>query len=360
MRKTSNRLIATLLSLAFTATIFLLPFTAWAVTGTMGHEKPELTARFTDTAGSKVDGNVLTAGTYTVDVVLSGMANISMFQMTANYSSTYITSLTVNSVYSDDASTATESCGVLNEDGKLVFGFISTNDDCSPVNSKGTVLASLSVTISDSATIDDPCDFAKAFIVSDDPECTLAEADFGDGTDLAYTLDPNAEYPMICDMSPVLQNDVYSVTGTVNTASDLTGSELLKGIVGITVSVTIDGKTISDTTSDNGQYTLEGLPEGEYTMSISGPTTIDRNVTLVVSADKAVNNVISADAVGVVICDYNKDGNINGLDKPTFNASLTTYNVYCDLNCDGDVNGLDKSVFNIFYNKAVNYSSVTL
>lgn len=354
MKKTSNRLIATLLSLAFTATIFLLPFTAGAVTGTLGKEKPELTARFTDSAGSKVDGNTLTPGTYTVDVVLSGMANVSMFQMTANYSSTYISSLTVNSVYGEDASTATESCGVLNEDGKLVFGFISTNDDCSPVNSKGTILASLSVVIAED------CDFEKAFIVSDDPECTLVGADFGDGTDLAYTLAPNAEYPMTCDMSPVLQNDVYSVTGTVNIASDLAGDSMLKGIAGITVSVTVDGKTISDTTSDIGQYTLEGLPEGEYTMSISGPTTIDRDVTLVVSANKAVNNVITADAVGIVICDYNKDGNVDNLDKTTFNTAKSQYNIYCDFNGDGYVDNLDTSVFNVFKNKTVNYSSVTL
>lgn len=354
MKKTSNRLIATLLSIAFTAAIFMLPFSAGAVTGTLGTESPALTARFSDSNGSKVDGNTLTAGTYTVDILLSGMANISMFQMTANYSSTYISSLTVNSVYSDNASTATESCGVLNEDGNLVFGFISTNDDCSPLNSKGTVLANLSVTIAEA------CDFADAFVVSDDPECTLAEADFGDGADSAYTLAANAEYPMTCDMSPELLNDVYSVTGTINVANDLTGTSYLNGIVGITVSVVLDGETISTTTSDNGEYTLEGLPAGEYTMSISGPTTIDRDVTLVVSADKAVNNVITVDAVGIVICDYNKDGYVNGLDKSAFNTSLTNYNIYCDLNSDGYVNGLDKTIYNIFNNNTVNYSSVTL
>ena len=196
--------------------------------------------------------------------------------------------------------------------------------------------------------------------MSDDPECTLAAADFGDGTDSAYTLAANAEYPMTCDMSPELLNDVYSVTGTVNIANDLTGTSVLRGIVGITVSVTANGETISTTTSDNGEYTLEGLPAGEYTMSISGPTTIDRDVTLVVSADKAVNNVITVDAVGIVICDYNKDGNINNFDKITFNTAYTEYNVYCDFNSDGNVNNFDKTTFNIFYNNTVNYSSVTL
>ncbi|MGN0527517.1 MAG: dockerin type I domain-containing protein [Eubacterium sp.] len=331
------------------------PFTAGAVTGALGTERPALTARFSDSNGSKVDGNTLTTGTYTVDIVLSGMANISMFQMTANYSSTYISSLTVNSVYSDDASTATESCGVLNEDGKLVFGFISTNDDCSPVNSKGTVLATLSVTIAEA------CDFADAFVVSDDPECTLAGADFGDGTDSAYTLAADAEYPMTCDMSPILPSDSYDVSGTIMIATDVTGTDVTGGIGGITVSVTVNEETISATTSEDGTYILAGLPEGEYTMSISGPTTIDRDVTLNVSADKATDGVISVDSVGIIVCDYNKDGYINGTDAAVFSGYLSgDYYVYADLNVDSSVNGTDAAAFAGVVNQTISYSNVTL
>ena len=62
-------------------------------------------------------------------------------------------------------------------------------------------------------------------------------------------------------------------------------------------------------------------------MLISGETTVDRKVTLVVSESKDVGSV------GVVICDYNKDELINGTDYMSFIA---------------------------FYNKTVNYNSVTL
>ena len=90
-------------------------------------------------------------------------------------------------------------------------------------------------------------------------------------------------------------------------------------------------------------------------MLISGETTIDRKVTLVVSESKTV------DTVAVCICDYNNDGVVNALDKSTFSTAFGgKYNAYCDYNCDKVINALDKSTFLTFFGKKIQYKNVTL
>ena len=104
------------------------------------------------------------------------------------------------------------------------------------------------------------------------------------------------------------------------------------------------------------------MPEGTYTVTFSGSTTVDRTATLVVSADKADSNgLITVSAVPICICDYVKNGDINIYDKGFFLSSLNgDYNVYCDLIPNGQINTYDKGQFLIFLNHTIEYAEIAL
>lgn len=121
-------------------------------------------------------------------------------------------------------------------------------------------------------------------------------------------------------------------------------------------------KTVTATTDSEGYYTLSALPEGTYTVTFSGSTTVDRTATLVVSADKADSNgLITVSAVPICICDYVKNGEIDAYDYSTFVTSFNgDYNIYCDLIKNGEIDAYDMSQFLVFLNKTVEYAKIAL
>ncbi len=146
--------------------------------------------------------------------------------------------------------------------------------------------------------------------------------------------------------------DTITVSGTIQIANVTDGSASNgKGIVGINIT-TADG-TVVGTSADDGTFTAE-VPAGTTELIITGSTTIDRTVTLTGTAN------VTGVEIPMIICDYNKDGGVDNLDKSTFNAAITTFNVYCDLNGDGYVDSLDKNLFNVFKNKMIAYTSFSL
>ncbi len=340
--------------------IFVFPFTVDAKQGTLGTENPSLQASFVNSTGDMVDGNNLTAGSYTVSINLYGMECVSIFNLVA----TYTDDIVVNSV-----STAADSVdGFVNGaanygDGKVVAILASSNDDTTAISS-GTTMVTLAVTI----VADDTVDFADCFKIDYDTQSTFIEADYGDGFESAYVMvgnDPtDDEYPLITeDMSPDLSKLLYSVTGKVTIAENTTGSVGKFGVGGITVKA-LSGETVvaqAETEAD-GSYVLEGLVQGEYTLALSGPTTIDRTVSLVVSAEKAdSNNCISVNSTPIVICDYNKDGIVNMTDVAAFTKYLNgNYYLYADFNADTTINTTDVKAFVAFIDKTVEYNEVTL
>lgn len=328
-----------------------VPFFAFAQAGTLGTEAPHLTATFKDGDDIVANGNELEAGRYTVDIHLKGMKTVSIFQLTAATNN-----LTINSVSTIADVDSSFSCGaIVNENNSFVAVLASENDDTSAI-SDGAVMVTLDVTVSVAG------DFADLFVISTDPDLTFIEADYGDGYDDAYVCDSNtdAKYPMLTfDMSPELGPTSFTVNGQIMIANSVNGNATNFGIGGITVSV--DGTEISAVTDENGYYSLPGLAEGEYTLSIVGPTAIDRKVTLVVSPDKANENAeISVNSIGIVICDYNHDIAVNGTDLGLFMSYMNNYNVYADLNKDDIVNGTDLSLFFVFVGENVVYDNVTL
>lgn len=350
MKNSLKRFCATLLTLIF-ASICCVPFFAYAQTGTLGTEAPYLYATFKDGDDIVAEGNELEAGRYTVDIHLKGMKSVSIFQITA-----VTNNITINSVSTIADVDNTFSCGaIVNENDSFVAVLASENDDTSVITD-GAVMVTLDVTVSVAG------DFADMFALSTDPDLTFVEADYGDGVEDAYVCDSNtdAKYPLLTfNMSPDMSVQSYTVNGQIMIADSVNGNATDFGIGGITVSV--DGTEISAVTDANGYYSLPGLEEGEYTLSIVGETTIDRKVTLVVSPDKANENAeISVNKVGVVICDYNRDGSINSTDFGAFMDYMKDYFIYADLNSDNTVNSTDFSTFVSLVNKAVEYNDVIL
>lgn len=350
-----KRSAALLFMFAFLICSFV-PYLVEAKTGTLGTEKPKITAVFKDTDGNVVDGNDLTAGSYNVDIVLSGMAAIHGFQMTANYTD----DITVNS-YTTLADTEPLISGDVykNEDYDFIVILSTDETDCYAI-AKKQIMLTLNI------TVNTPGDFADYFVISTDPECTLINVDKGDGIEPCYVFEGNeatdTAFPYItADMSPDLTvvDDKFDVAGQIVIATDLTGTDYTGGVAGITVAV--DGTDISAVTDSVGNYVLSNVPVGTHTVTISGETTVDRQVTLIVSAEKAVNDIINVDLVPVVICDYNHDTDFDSNDISAFAAGLSdANNIYCDITADGQYDSNDISAFVYFVGQTVEYNDVTL
>lgn len=355
VKKRIGAVIGTLTFLVLIALFVCLPNTSYGAT--IGSEKPNIYCTYTDSDGKQYDGDKLPAGTYDVNFYLEGVSELSVVQVTAKYSADATVDTAAKSLLSAEV-TGISSMGTITQNSNLVFGFVSDSDSCSAINSDGTLLATFSVAFANK------CDASNVISVSTSPNETFVLTDYNDGLKDEYALVKQADdydgslYLMTCDVSP--KGPGCDITGKITIATFLDGSGGKTGIGGINLTVkTADDSTVATAVTDsNGDYTLADIPAGEYKMLISGETTIDRTVTLVVSESKEVSSV------SIAICDYNHDGEVNALDKLTFYTAFSgtsdDYNPYCDFNKDDNVNALDKLVFYSFFGKEVKYADVTL
>lgn len=143
-----------------------------------------------------------------------------------------------------------------------------------------------------------------------------------------------------------------SVSGTINIATNLDGTQSSAGIGGI--DILANGVVVATSASD-GTFTAN-VPVGTTELTIHrDKVTVDRTVTL------SGNSDISGVKIPVVICDYNSDNLTNSTDFMTFVSAYTgEYNVYCDFNGDNVVNGTDYMTFVSFYNNTVDYAPLAL
>lgn len=143
-----------------------------------------------------------------------------------------------------------------------------------------------------------------------------------------------------------------SVSGTINIATNLDGTQSSAGVGGI--DILANGVVVATSASD-GTFTAN-VPVGTTELTIHrDKVTVDRTVTL------SGNSDISGVKIPVAICDYNSDNLINGTDFMTFVSAYTgEYNVYCDFNGDNVVNGTDYMTFVSFYNNTVDYVALAL
>lgn len=330
--------------------MFALPISASAEAGTLGKETPELSCVFTDTNGKSVDGNRLQAGTYFVDIKLSGMKAVSIVELTATYDPEVISNISVLGTYADDHEDMKEGLHKIENNTLSVFQ-VAEGDDASTIDSNGTVMVSLSVTVASS------CDFADVFAFSKNPNLCFIEASYLDGYDDCYVLDTSVEttcktYPMTADASPYYLVTEFDVSGNVTVASELTGIATTAPAGDITV--TVKGTDISTVTKNDGSYTLSGLAVGEYTLIFSGAHTVDREATLVVDRANADYDKITVDNIGLCVVNYNKDGKFDSTDIALFSKFKS------DLNGDGQFDENDTAIFKSFLGKTVAYTQLTL
>ena len=326
-----------------------LPNTSYGAT--IGSEKPNIYCTYTDSDGKQYDGDELPAGTYDVNFYLEGVSELSVVQVTAKYSADATVDTAAKPLLSDNIA-GISSMGTITQNSNLVFGFVS--DSCSAINSDGTLLATFSVAFANK------CDASNVISVSTSPNETFVLTDYNDGLKDEYALVNQADdydgslYLMACDVSP--KGPGCDITGKIAIATSLDGSQYNKGIGNINLTVkAADGSAVATAVTDsNGDYTLADIPVGEYTMLISGETTIDRKVTLVVSESKTV------DTVAVCICDYNHDSDVDSLDTLDFLTAFNNYNVTCDFNGDGIVDAIDTLTYLTFFGNKIQYSNVTL
>ena len=334
----------------------------FAEKGTLGTENPVWKASFLDSDGNAADGNSLLAGEYTVNLNLCGMKTVSVLQISA----TYTDAVTVNSCKTIAQSKSALFRDIIkkendNEFDAVVAAYNSDSVITAVDIADGETMVSLNI------TVNTPGDFANYFSLNTDPERTYIGADLGDGYDSAYTCVESADVQAPSDRKyyPNITHDsvkTYDVKGQITIATNLDGTAGTTGIVGITASVAVGDKTVTATTDSEGYYTLSALPEGTYTVTFSGSTTVDRTATLVVSADKADSNgLITVSAVPICICDYVKNGEIDAYDYSTFVTSFNgDYNIYCDLIKNGEIDAYDMSQFLVFLNKTVEYAKIAL
>lgn len=352
LTKKNNALLFAVLFSAIAAFIILFGQTSCAYGAEETKTSPEIYCVYADSDGNICDGDNLTAGNYDVSFYAKGFNKISVLEITAAYDTSVVT---VNNIV--DSISSMQSMGSVTDDGNFVVGYVSEGDyvEVDP-NSEFIVTVNMSFSQGGNADqyIEPAVDPNLFFVVAD-----TADGNYEDEYSLVDSFEgyKGALALMTCDISPAASaENTYDLSGQIKIATDINGGSTTAGIVGITVNV-LDGDVViaSEITDENGYYKLVGIPAGAYEMLISGPTTIDRRVTLNVSESKQL------DSIGIVICDYNHDGDINAADKSTFLSAFTgDYNVYCDFNADKDVNAADKSSFLVFFDKSVDYDSVTL
>ena len=362
---TLKKFFVALIILTLTITM-VSAFPANAQTGTLGTEDPFLYCKFYDQNGDEVDGNALTSGEYTVNVNLSGMQNAAIMQFTAYYdcsSGSALKSLSLKSTYADENNTFELAAAQIDEDEQEVVVILNSLnlDTCSAISSEETTLATFDVEINCNGTVD----FKNCFNFNKDPDLTFFMADYGDhpdcyalseGTDIAYTV-----YLMDSDVTPDINNNEITISGTVYISQNETGST---GVFGARqINFKVNGEYVEDSNGDTavtssvsghyGEFEIS-VPAGTTAITVTGASTIDRTVTLTGTQD------ISGVSIPIVYCDYNKDRLVNNTDYGVFNKNMNGTSYKYDFNNDGTVNNTDFGVFKRILNKGVSYSELSL
>lgn len=328
--------------------IISVPFVSYAQTGTLGTASPKVYCTY-EQNGVVVDGNKLTAGTYDVSFVLSGMTNVSIIEITAAYNQEQVTVADApTALISDDETAAFKSMGYKLADGNIVFGFVSTNTDCSPVTESGQVIARVAMTFASD------CDAADYITVSTNPNLTFLQADYGDGYADAYALVDSFEgyngnlYLMTCDVTPGAGHSVSGNLVVMTSVSGTTENVAVNGVYTIDVydstGTKLDDKCTTSTliTDENGNksntFTINDLADGTYRLTISSEFAITRSDITV----KVSGNDITANSIPLLVADFDIDTAITAADALEVYASVVkSVDLRYDLDGDTAVTAAD-------------------
>lgn len=133
----------------------------------------------------------------------------------------------------------------------------------------------------------------------------------------------------------------YAVTGKVLALANTKGELASEKFTVIGCDVVINGETVA-TTGQDGTFTIPALANGTYTATLNYKYGYDRNVTITVK-----DGNVDLGNLGMLVCNFNKDGYVNASDYATYLAASNTklgaakYNASCDFNHDGYINATD-------------------
>lgn len=360
-------LIGILVSISAILLFLSLPLVSYAQTGTLGQESPEIYCTY-EQDGVPVDGNNLSAGSYNVNFVLSGVSSLSLIEVTATYDAEQVTiESTPVSLISDDATSGFDSMGYILSDGNIVFGFVSTDAACTPLTEEKQIIATVKMTFASD------CDVADYISISQNPNLTFAQVDYGDGYDDSYAMVDTFEgyngslYLMTGDITPsfgfdvkgelVVMTDPYGTTYgktvngeyTIKVYDKANRNNLITTITSNTVIV--DGKTVN-------QFEIPNLINGTFILEISSPYSIMRDdITLIIN-----NNDIKNCQIPVIACDYDGNGFINVNDAANISVETgnVTDNLIYDLDGDGYANVSDVAIVQVCASESPNYPAITI
>ena len=352
------------LYVAFVCTLFVISLNCFGISAnaaesTVGTEVPKITAVYTDGSGEKVDGNALTAGTYQMVLSVSDVSYISQMEFTAAYDESV---LTINSCsVLPDSNEQLFTTDSISRGGKLVFGILSEDSECTALADSCLTLLTMDFTVASDSSVD----MADIIIADSNPHFTFFEVSYNDRTasaDGKYIYDCYAlgtadnfggtVYSMECDLSPELPKG-YNVSAYIGALTKPSDTEGKYAITGATVSVTTtDGEEISAITDDSGLFTLESVPSGEYTATVAYPFGFERTFTIVVNDAEVSSSVM----VGIVACNWDGNTTINVADKAKYVAASNSgfgdanYLVCIDIDRNGSINVADKLIYMAFSN----------
>lgn len=362
----SKAILIALFSVICAVFVFIcLPQTTSAATGTLGSEEPYVYFTYKDVENDvQTDGNELTAGTYDVSVHLSGMVNGSVLQVSATYDTEMASvAATPTSILSDTV-TDMESMGYVLGDGNIVFGFVSTNDAFSALG-EDVVIAEFQMTFAQD------CDAETVISVSESPDYTFAQADYGDGYDDEYSLTLDSEkdvnyqgtlYIMTCDVTPAFGYDVSASLVIMTDSNGSTNNVPVYGEYTIDVYSDIERtdliRSVKSVKSENANsFVIEGLTNGTYYATVSGEFAMPRNITIVVNG----TDIIGPD-IPMVVCNFDGDNVVTANDALTVygEASLGVNDARYNLDGDNVVTANDALVVYACAAGGLNYKEITI
>lgn len=150
----------------------------------------------------------------------------------------------------------------------------------------------------------------------------------------------------------------FSVSAVVTVMSDSTGATNNTPVKNAKITL---NNGISAVTGDDGRFTLENVPAGDYTATITYEYGITRNVNVTVTD----HNVDFKEPVALVSCDFDKNGLISSADSAVVDLAIVSDNAivnypYCDLDGNNLISSADSAVVNMFTMDSVQYKPITI
>ncbi len=207
------------------------------------------------------------------------------------------------------------------------------------------------------------CDLSEGYTVTE--ACTFDQGVVQDDGSTLYTC-------TVCGGTYSVAPAGYTVSGNIyvmTTAAGATASKPVPYACTLTVA-NAEGTPVTEVTSTavnsgtkftSNTFSIPNLPNGTYTVTVTGAYAVSRTVTLVVNgADITTANI------PICACNYNTAKvAINAADLRAFNVayssgSFAAYPEY-DLNADGKINATDARLVNVFYSVGtVTYPALTI